>query len=116
MKTDTVDWPHVIDALGHFREELARLQERIARLEALAPGAAALPAEPTAVASPAPVQEPPKPEPISEEIVLAISAAIAAFLGKRPRIRQIRLLGGGAWAQQGRAYIQASHRIDVHHG
>jgi methylmalonyl-CoA carboxyltransferase 12S subunit len=114
MKTETVDWPHVIDALGHFREELARLQERIARLEALAPGAAA--PEPAAAATPTPAQEPPKQESISEEVLLVISAAIAAFLGKRARIRQIRLLGGGAWAQQGRAYIQASHRIDVHHG
>ena len=112
MKTETVDWPHVIDALGHLREELARLQERIARLEG-----AAVP-EP-AVPSPAP-QAAPKPAPVAEEIpeeiVLVLSAAIAAFLGKRARIRQIRLLGSAAWAQQGRVSIQASHHIAVQHG
>ena len=51
----------------------------------------------------------PAAEPLSEELVLVISAAIAAFLGKRPHIRQIRLLGSAAWAQQGRLTIQASH-------
>ena len=46
---------------------------------------------------------------LSEELVMVISAAIAAFLGKRPHIRQIRLLRSDAWAQQGRTTIQASH-------
>ena len=35
----------------------------------------------------------PAPEALSEELVLVIGAAVAAFLGKRPHIRQIRLLG-----------------------
>jgi methylmalonyl-CoA carboxyltransferase large subunit len=48
--------------------------------------------------------------------VLVISAAIAAFLGKKPHVRQIRLLGSAAWAQQGRATIQASHSLPVKHG
>ena len=55
-------------------------------------------------------------EGLSEELVLVISAAIAAFLGKRPHIRQIRLLGSAAWAQQGRTTIQASHALPVKHG
>ena len=55
-------------------------------------------------------------EALSEEVVLVISAAIAAFLGKKPRIRQIRLLGSAAWAQQGRVTIQASHALSVKHG
>jgi methylmalonyl-CoA carboxyltransferase 12S subunit len=45
-----------------------------------------------------------------------IAAAIAAFLGKKAHIRQIRLLGSAAWAQEGRVTIQASHAITVHHG
>ena len=57
-----------------------------------------------------------KAEGLSEELVLVISAAIAAFLGKKPHIRQIRLLGSAAWAQQGRVTIQASHALSVHHG
>jgi methylmalonyl-CoA carboxyltransferase large subunit len=52
---------------------------------------------------------PPAAEPLSEELVMVISAAIAAFLGKRPHIRQIRLLRSDAWAQQGRTTIHASH-------
>jgi len=48
--------------------------------------------------------------------VLVISAAVAAFLGKKPHIRQIRLLGSVAWAQQGRTTIQASHALSVKHG
>jgi methylmalonyl-CoA carboxyltransferase large subunit len=51
----------------------------------------------------------PTPEGITEEEVLAISAAVAAYLGVRAHIRQIRLVSTGAWAQQGRVSIQASH-------
>ena len=50
-------------------------------------------------------------EGITEDEVLAISAAVAAYLGVRAHIRQIRLLSTGAWAQQGRVSIQASHRL-----
>jgi methylmalonyl-CoA carboxyltransferase 12S subunit len=47
---------------------------------------------------------------ISEEELLVVSAAIAAWLGVHSHIRQIRLIRTDAWAQQGRATIQASHR------
>jgi methylmalonyl-CoA carboxyltransferase large subunit len=40
---------------------------------------------------------------------------VAAFLGKKPHIRQIRLLGSAAWSQQGRVTIQASHALPGHH-
>jgi methylmalonyl-CoA carboxyltransferase large subunit len=53
-----------------------------------------------------------KPEEISEEELLAISGAVAAFLGVKAHIKQIRLISGNAWAQQGRVSIQASHRLD----
>lgn len=49
-------------------------------------------------------------EDISEEEFLAVSAALAAWLGVHAHIRQIRLIRTGAWAQQGRVTIQASHR------
>jgi methylmalonyl-CoA carboxyltransferase large subunit len=52
-------------------------------------------------------------EEISDEVMLAISAAVAAFLGERAHVRAVRLARSGAWAQQGRVFIQASHRIDV---
>jgi methylmalonyl-CoA carboxyltransferase large subunit len=116
MNSETVDWAQVVDSLGAFRQELARLGERVAALETaagVAPRAAApiVPAAPAATAPPAA-----KAEGLSEELVLIISAAIAAFLGKKPHIRQIRLLGSDAWVQHGRVTIQASHALSVHHG
>jgi methylmalonyl-CoA carboxyltransferase 12S subunit len=51
------------------------------------------------------------PQGITEEEILAISAAVAAYLGVRAHIKQIRLVSGNAWAQQGRVSIQASHML-----
>ena len=48
---------------------------------------------------------------ITEGELIAISAAIGAYLGVRPHIRQIRLVSTNAWAQQGRVSIQASHML-----
>jgi methylmalonyl-CoA carboxyltransferase large subunit len=105
MKPETVDGAAMTETLRAIRKELARLSERVAALEA-ASGARPQPA-PTA-----PVVQ---PEAVSEEIILVISAAIAAYLGKKPRIRQIRLLSTPAWAQQGRVTIQASHALAARH-
>jgi methylmalonyl-CoA carboxyltransferase large subunit len=56
---------------------------------------------------------------IPEEVLLVISAAVAAFLGKRARIRRVRRVpmpGFNPWSQQGRVYIQGSHNIWARHG
>ena len=45
----------------------------------------------------------------SDEVLLAISAACAAYLGKRATVKQVHLRRGGMWASQGRAAIQQSH-------
>jgi len=113
MKPDVTDWARVAETLGDLTAELKRLGERVAVLES----AAAL----NASAGPPMMGRQQGPtadaaalgDGISEELVLVISAAIAAFLGKKPRIRQIHLLGHEAWAQQGRVMIQASHRLAV---
>jgi methylmalonyl-CoA carboxyltransferase large subunit len=76
--------------LSQMRGELDALKRRLSVLEASAVRAAA-PAAP------------------SEEDLLAISAAVAAFLGVRARIRQVRLLQSSAWAQVGRIGTHASH-------
>jgi methylmalonyl-CoA carboxyltransferase large subunit len=89
----------LIEAIRELREQVAQLAERISSLETAA-GAAA----------PAVVQPAPAPE-ISEELVLVISAAIAAFLGKKPYIRQIRLISSPTWSHQGRVSVQASHAL-----
>jgi methylmalonyl-CoA carboxyltransferase large subunit len=111
MQGESVDVARLTDALDALRREVARLGERVAALEA---SAGRMPAA-VPQAAPVPAHAPPT-EALSEELVLVISAAIAAFLGKKPHIRQIRLLGSAAWAQAGRVTIQASHALPVQHG
>ena len=74
-----------------MREEINALKLRVSALEHHAAQVAAAPAVP------------------SEEDMLAISAAVAAFLGVRARIRQVRLVHSSAWAQVGRMGTHASH-------
>jgi methylmalonyl-CoA carboxyltransferase large subunit len=115
MKAETVDLSRLAEALEGLRAELGRLGERVAALEAVATArpAAAGPPRRDAAAAAAPAARPAAESGLSEELVLVISAAVAAFLGKRPHIRQIRLIGSAAWAQQGRVTIQASHSLSV---
>jgi hypothetical protein len=53
---------------------------------------------------------------VSEDIVLLITSAVTAYLGKNVRVRSVRKLQPSfekvaPWAQQGRAYLQGSHNI-----
>jgi methylmalonyl-CoA carboxyltransferase large subunit len=93
-------------------EELrAQIAELSKRLESLAgPKGGAHGAYGAAAAAPVVAAEPARGT-ITEEELLAISAAIGAYLGVRAHIRQIRLLSTNAWAQQGRVSIQASHML-----
>ncbi|HTP29830.1 MAG TPA: hypothetical protein VMK12_29750 [Anaeromyxobacteraceae bacterium] len=93
----------VAEALRSLRQEVAGLNKRLAALEA-ATGLATVDVRPRP-------DEPAREEGLSEEVLIAISAAVAAFLGARPRIRQIRLLGSANWANQGRVNVQASHAL-----
>jgi methylmalonyl-CoA carboxyltransferase 12S subunit len=101
----------LIDSIKALRDEVARLSQRVAALEKRPS------AEP-----PPPVERPPaktKPEVsdgLSEETVMVISAAIAAYLGVKPHLRQIRLINNNPWGLQGRVTIQASHALETHHG
>jgi methylmalonyl-CoA carboxyltransferase 12S subunit len=105
-----------------LRQQLERIAARLAELEGRrAPGAAPEPGTRAAAGSQpatessertAPAAEPaPHPIEIPEETVAAIAAAVAAFLGERVRVRQIRLISSPMWAQQGRVSIQASHTL-----
>jgi methylmalonyl-CoA carboxyltransferase large subunit len=49
---------------------------------------------------------------VPEEVVIAISAAVAAYLGHRAKIKQVHYRTGATWAQQGRAVVQGRH--DTH--
>jgi methylmalonyl-CoA carboxyltransferase large subunit len=95
MTTEALDLARLAETLEALRREVARLGERVAALEAAG--------TPTRTAAA------PKAEPLSEELILVLGAAVAAYLGKKAPIRQIRLLGSPAWRHQGRVTIQASH-------
>ena len=82
--------------------KIAGLEARLAKLEQPQRTAAAVP---VAQASSAPT------EGISDELMLVIAAAVAAYLGERAHIRVVRLVSSHNWAQQGRVSIQASHRL-----
>jgi methylmalonyl-CoA carboxyltransferase large subunit len=122
-------------ALDALAAQLAALTARLEKLEAVGSAAPAVAAAPVVEALAQPVVEPvaaqppvaeaaaaePAPEPVkavdefSEELLLVLSAAVAAYLGKRPHIRAVRLIGSSAWAQQGRVFVQASHQLNVPH-
>lgn len=62
---------------------------------------------------------PPKPVPvpvveeITPETLMVITAAVAAFLGKKAKIKKVTraTVSSSAWAQQGRVFVQASHNL-----
>jgi len=102
------------------RREVQRLESLIENKNGKAASAPA-PAPNTPVIA-APVPKPPEPEQVEEvapETIMILTAAVAAFLGKRARIRGARLVRtapSNAWAQQGRVFVQASHNLGVMHG
>ncbi len=116
-------------ALEALTAQMAALNSRLEKLEtagtsepavASAPGVETAPVAAPAEAAPVVAAEA-APEAVksedefNEELLLVLSAAVSAFLGKRPHIRAIRLQGSGAWAQQGRVFVQASHQLNVPH-
>jgi methylmalonyl-CoA carboxyltransferase large subunit len=103
----------LLTELHTLRAELAAITARLAEIEGRAPGGSAHPAPPAGpVAPPAAAAAPPPPQPpITNEVIAAICAAVAAFLGTRAHVRQIRLISSSAWAQQGRVSVQASHTL-----
>ncbi|MCE1273709.1 MAG: hypothetical protein HGB01_01165 [Chlorobiaceae bacterium] len=53
---------------------------------------------------------------ITPELLMIMSAAIAAYLGKNVRIRRARFIsdqGPSSWSQQGRVSIQSSHTFST---
>jgi methylmalonyl-CoA carboxyltransferase 12S subunit len=81
--------PPVEQTLADLLETVRMLTERVSRLEAT-------------------LQEQDSTG-LPEEVVVAISAAVAAFLGHRARIKQLHYRTGAAYAQQGRAVVQGRH-------
>ena len=92
--------------LEQLQEQIAEMSRHIEFLEQRDRAAVTV----ARAAAPA-VREEPVPAGITEEELIAISAALGAYLGVRAHIRQIRLVSTAAWAQEGRVSIQASHRL-----
>lgn len=82
----------VLTELSALRTQVERLSARVEALEA-APAAAE------------------KDEDWDEDELVAVSAAVAAYLGEGASIRQVRLLRGHNWTRQGRVEIHHSHRF-----
>jgi len=103
----------VLAILDQMRAQIADIAGRVTQLET---GLKIQPRQAVAAASgaatPAALSVPVKHE-ITEEEILAISAALGAYLGVRVHIRQVRLLSSSAWAQQGRVSVQ-SHVLHSH--
>jgi methylmalonyl-CoA carboxyltransferase large subunit len=101
------------------RREVEALREQLKRRETAPPPPPLAPAPVAAAPAPAPVPRPEISEEITPEILMVLSAAVAAFLGKKAKIRRARLAGrapqSNVWAQQGRVFVQASHNLPVHH-
>ena len=101
------------------RREVARLESLIESKNGKAAVAVAPALTAPLVVRPSPPPEPEKVEEVAPEIIMVLTAAVAAFLGKRARIRGARLVRtapSNAWAQQGRVFVQASHNLGVMHG
>ena len=55
---------------------------------------------------------------ITPELLMIMSASIAAYLGKNVRIRKARFIseqGQSSWSQMGRVSIQSSHTFSIKH-
>ena len=53
---------------------------------------------------------------LTPELLIIMSAAIAAYLGKNVRIRRARFIsdqGMSSWSQMGRVSIQTSHTFSI---
>ena len=109
----------LMKVLEALTTQLATLNQRLDRLQTTGLSIAGVTPAPAAdatalAAAPVPAQAAlAAEEEFNEDLLLAISAAVAAYLGKRPRIRAIRLLSAGDWAQQGRVFVQASHTLNL---
>lgn len=108
METVTNNSHAVVEAVESLRREVALLGGRMTEIEQRIHGS---PVRTSPIET-----SPPKVKEFSEELLIAIGAAVAAYLGVAPHIRQIRLLGSVTWLQQGRVTIQASREFAVHHG
>ena len=51
------------------------------------------------------------PAEVPDDVVVAISAAVAAYFGHRAKVKQVHYRTGAAYAQLGRAVVQGQHNV-----
>jgi len=111
-----------VSAQAAFRRRASEVQQaEESRLQSLAKTIQDLEsrlAELSKTPAPAPTQPvvPEKKEEVSPEMIIVLSAAVTAFLGKKVRIRSAKMLQSpyeivNPWSQQGRVIVQASHNL-----
>jgi methylmalonyl-CoA carboxyltransferase 12S subunit len=98
MSENNEDLRRLLETVEQLSGQVARLEDRLAHLEARGD----TPPEAAVVVT---------PERIDTETMMTIAAALAAYLGKKPRIRAVKLLRSDAWAQEGRTTIQAWYSV-----
>ena len=92
--------------LGELAGAVKVLQARVAELSQ--------PAAAIGVKAPATAAKEAAHEEVTPEVLVMITAAVTAYLGKKVRIRSAKILQPpyevvNPWSQQGRAIVQASH-------
>jgi methylmalonyl-CoA carboxyltransferase large subunit len=104
-------------AAGAFAARAVARREVEALREELRPKPAAPAPSPAPAAAAAPAPVAPVVEEITPETLMVLTAAVAAFLGKKAKIKRVTraAVSGSAWAQQGRVFVQASHNLPHHH-
>lgn len=116
---------HVAGVTADLAARVAELEARMARLEAVRDAAVASLVAPLPAMSARPAATTAAPmaaaptvahQEVTEEVLMVIAATVAAFLGERAHVRQVRLVASEAWAQQGRVSVMASHRWAMHRG
>lgn len=112
----TVEEGRLEDLVHELSHRLSTMEQQIRAIQlqlgqTVRPAAPPVPPPQAAAPAPAPIK---KEEGISEEVLMVMAAAVAAFLGRKARIRRVRRLsepGANPWSQQGRVSIQASHNV-----
>jgi methylmalonyl-CoA carboxyltransferase large subunit len=85
MTTTPSEVARLVDVVEELQRRIAKLEKQLAEAS----------------------EQPRGPVPI--DTILAISAAVAAYLGKKATVRQIHYSHTNSWARMGRSNIHASH-------
>jgi methylmalonyl-CoA carboxyltransferase large subunit len=101
----------LLQEVGELRREIKEQEERLTKLEMALSKVAKETADMAATVEAAASEA---EDEVTPELMAVIAAAVTAFLGKKVKIHQARLVNPevvSPWAQQGRVFVQASHAL-----